>query len=370
MKNLIYSTVIIFTLIFMGNIFSCSQPKNTDRLNAILDSAMANANIPGLMVSIVCGDFKWEQTRGHSDFNNKTPMDLNKVYRIGSITKTFTITAVFQLIDEGKLSLDDKIDKYLTGIPNGDKITIRQLMNMTSGLYNYSESKDFSDTLKSNPGKQWTPDDALAMAFEYPVYFEPGTGFHYSNTNTIVLGKLLEKLTGKTVAENITERIIKPLGLKNTYVVNQTTMPAEYIHGHSESFTNPKEYYDVSEVYNSSLAGAAGNIVSNINDLNIYIRALAKGELISAKSQAERIQWTPFDKGDPNSQYGLGMANFFGGYYGHNGGIPGFVDIAVYSPEKDCSIVMMYNIFTMFGNQLPNPFPDAVAKQLLAAIGK
>ena len=123
--------------------------------------------------------------------------------RIGSITKSFTGTVVLQLVDEGWLGLDDPISRHLAGVPNGDNITIRQLLNMTSGLYNYSEDRGFNESLDADPGRVWTPEELLAIGLGRQPYFPPGTGFHYSNTNSVLLGKLVEAGDGRSIGTGI-----------------------------------------------------------------------------------------------------------------------------------------------------------------------
>ncbi|HEX2787505.1 MAG TPA: serine hydrolase domain-containing protein [Ignavibacteria bacterium] len=343
MKKLLRVLKVLPVILFLNTSFLFSQTL-PEKLDAVTDSLMTATKIPGMIVSLVCGDFKWEKAKGFADVYGNVPMTLDKTFRIGSVTKTFTITTLLQLVDEGLLKLDDPVNKYFDNIPNGDRITVRMLAEMTSGLYNYSDTKDFEDSLTNNPHKRWKNEELLEMAFRYPVYFEPNTDFHYSNTNTILIGMIIEKLTGKTIGQNITERIINKLGLKNTYVPENYVIPGDYAHGYNnieDSITIP--YVDVTEMYDPSWAGAAGDIISNVNDLKIYIRAMAKNQLYSPQMQAERMKWTPFIPASTGLKYGLGMFEIEGSYIGHNGGIPGFANVTAYSPVQDCSIIVMYN---------------------------
>jgi D-alanyl-D-alanine carboxypeptidase len=342
MKKLILFYLFCFSFLSLNSSSLYSQTL-TEKLDAVTDSVLAATKIPGMIVSLVCGDFQYERAKGFANVDDNVKMTLDKTFRIGSVTKTFTITALLQLVDEGKLSLDDPINKYFDGIPNGDRITVRMLADMTSGLFNYSETTAFEDSLINTPHKLWKDEELVEIAFRNPVYFEPGTDFHYSNTNTIIIAMLIEKLTGKSYAQNIDDRIINPLGLKNTFVPENYVIPGDFSHGYNnneDSITIP--YVDVTEMYDPSWAGAAGNIISNLNDLKIYVRALGKGQLYSAKMQEERMKWTPFIPGD-ELKYGLGMFQIEGSYLGHNGGIPGFANVTAYSPTQDCSIIVMYN---------------------------
>jgi D-alanyl-D-alanine carboxypeptidase len=368
MEKIISKTVTFFVFIF----FFCtsvifSQQSVSDRLDEVTDSVLANSSLPGMIVSLTCGDFQWEKAKGFADVNGKVPMTLDKTFRAGSITKTFTVSVLLQLVDEGKLSLDDVISKYFSGIPNGDKITVRMLAGMTSGLPNYSISKEFGDSLNNNPHKKWQSDELLEMAFRNPVNFQPGTNYDYSNTNIIILGKLIEKLTRKTLADNTYERIIMPLGLKNTYIPESYQIPGDYSNGYAKN--SDSVLIDVTETFDPSWGGAAGNIVSNLHDLKIYIRALAKGQLNSPRMQAERTTWNLFDMDNPIEKYGLGMFLFDDSYIGHDGGIPGFGNLAVYSPEKDCMVIVVFNEYTLYAG-LRNPVPNFLAKRILDIAGK
>lgn len=341
MKKSYFIYLFSFFFFSYSNSFSQTLP---EKLDAVTDSLMTATKIPGMIVSLVCGDFQWEKAKGFADVNGNVPMTLNKTFRIGSVTKTFTITALLQLVDEGLVNLDDPVNKYFEGIPNGDRVTVRMLADMTSGIFNYSETQEFEDSLINTPHKIWKSEELLEMAFRNPVYFEPGTEFHYSNTNTIIIGMLIEKLTGKSLSQNMYDRIVNPLGLKNTYVPENYVIPGDYAHGYNnngDSLTIP--YVDVTEMYDPSWAGAAGDIISNVNDLKIYIRAMAKNQLYSPKMQAERMKWIPFISESAGLKYGLGMFEIEGSYIGHNGGIPGFANVTAYSPSQDCSIIVMYN---------------------------
>src|SRR5581483_622324 len=138
----------------------------------------------------------WSATFGTRQLGGAQPVTLADHVRIGSNTKPMTGTVILQLVDEDALSLDDPVSKYRPDVPNGDQITITQLLNMRSGLYNYSESAEFNQALDDTPNRVWKPHDLLAIAFQQPPYFAPGTGYHYSNTNTVLLGLIIEQLTG------------------------------------------------------------------------------------------------------------------------------------------------------------------------------
>lgn len=366
MKKLLRVIKVLPAILFLNTSFLFSQTI-TEQLDAITDSVLANSTLPGMIISVACGDFVYEKAKGIADINRNVPMTFDKTFRAGSITKTFTVSVLLQLVDEGKLSLDDLISKYFSGIPNGDIITVRMLAGMTSGLYNYSVAKEFSDSLNNNPHKKWKSDELLEMAFRNPVNFAPGTNYDYSNTNIVILGQLIEKLTGKSLRENTYERIINPLGLKNTYIPESYDIPGDYSHGYSKNAD--AVLVDITETYDPSWGGAAGNIISSVPDLKIYVRALVKGQLHSPQMLAERMKWNLFDMDNPIEKYGLGMFIVDDKYIGHDGGIPGFSNITVYSPERDCSIIILYNEYTLYAG-LKNPVPNFLAERIIGIINK
>ena len=351
----------LFLLIFFFSTSCFSQPVLDKEFDRITDSVLAvNPLIPGMIVSYVCGDYKWEKAKGYADLEKKIPMRLENTYRIGSVTKTFTISVLLQLVDEGKVSLDEKISVYFPDIPNAENITVKMLANMRSGLYNYSESKEFEDTLTNRPSKVWTDDELVQLALKYPPYFPPDSNFHYSNTNTILIGKIIEKVTGSKWQDEVKKRIFEPLGLKNTWTANGRDMIGDYSHGYMQMDSSSSKLTDVTSYYDVTWASAAGDIISNIDDIKIYLRALGTGKFYSPRIQDARKEWA-ITHG--NLKYGLGMFSV-GGFLGHNGGIPGFTNFSGYSPEKNCSIIVVYNT-----QREGTDMPDELAKRLLRAAG-
>src|SRR5438067_8477678 len=145
-----------------------------------------------------------------------------------------TAAVIVQLAQQGKLSLDDPVSKYVPSVPNGDQITIAELLKMRSGLYNYTDAPELSASLDRAPTRAWTPQEMLAIAFKHPPYFAPGTAFRYCNTNYALLGLIAEKLDGKPLARNMQDRLFGPLGLKDTLLPASTsnTLPDPYSHGY------------------------------------------------------------------------------------------------------------------------------------------
>ena len=154
-----------------------------------LQQIFADTLTPGAVVLVRSPELgDWAATFGTRTLGGRVPVTLADHVRIGSNTKTWTGTVILQLVQEGKLRLDDPVSKYRPDVPNGQNITITHLLDMRSGLYNYSESLELNQTLDTNPAKAWTPDELLGIAYKYRPYFPPGQGYHYSNTNTVLLG--------------------------------------------------------------------------------------------------------------------------------------------------------------------------------------
>jgi D-alanyl-D-alanine carboxypeptidase len=190
---------------------SSAEQTSDAALDKVIPAAMQRASIPGAIVGI------WQDGRepyvrafGVRDTATGQPMAIDLYMRIGSNSKAFTVTALLMLADQGKLGLDDPIDRYVEGVPNGNQITLRQLAQMRSGLYDYAD--DTNPQMPQQPSRQWTPRELLAVAFSHPPLFPPGSKFDYCNTNTVVLGLVVEKVSGQSLASFVEQNIIKPLG--------------------------------------------------------------------------------------------------------------------------------------------------------------
>ncbi len=301
---------------------------------------------PGALIGIAIGDKKpTVYTLGVADVDTKKPMERDFHMRIASVSKPFLGTAILLLADEGKLSLDDPVAKYVDGVPAGDKITIRQLANNTSGLFNSIENKDFQAAIVGDPKHQFTNAEILQYAFAKPSYGPPGEKFRYSNTNAVVLSQVIEKITGKPSAEFIHERVIKPLGLHHTDYLTEAAVPppapSSYRNGYENKWLGyGKTFYNVT-AYSSSWSGAAGNMYSTVDDLLKAAKPLATGKLLSEKSRKELTNWLPTNY--MNIQYGFCLGEL-GGWIGHSGDVPGYCSYMGYSPKEDIAIVVLANL--------------------------
>jgi D-alanyl-D-alanine carboxypeptidase len=303
---------------------------------------------PGVLAGVWKGDKLVHKIEyGYADITNFQPMRWNMHGRIGSITKTFTCTIIMKLMDQGLLSIDDEACNYLPIIPHG--ITIRQLGNMTSGLYNYTLDRHFNNTLDEDPYKIWNINDLVTAGINHQPMFEPGLGWSYSNTNLLLLGLIAEKVTCQPLDKLYQTMIFDNLGLSNTSLPSaaDNSLPCPFYHGYMNGYNNEEK--NITKVIrdvtnnNPSWAWAAGGIISNIDDLKIHIKALANGSLL--RDRIKNIREDTFVRISDTMDYGFGLFRLNKEWYGHDGQIPGYQTFAICSPSRDVTIVVMCNLF-------------------------
>jgi D-alanyl-D-alanine carboxypeptidase len=310
------------------------------KLDAAVQAALPQTAAPGVIVGVTTPAGTWKAAYGKADPAKGTPMAVGIHTRIGSVTKTFTGTVIMQLAEAGRLSLDDTIQKYVPGIPNGERITLRQLANMTSGVASYTRSSKFQDVLFSKPDTIFTPDQLIQIGVSESPLFEPGTSFDYSNTNTILLGVVIEKVTGKSVEEVFKELIFDPLKLANTSAPGDSPeVPEPYAQGFTlqGDFAKPDAPSNATN-WNPSWAWTAGELISAMDDLLIYDRALGTGHgLLGEAAQKERLMSFPGVAG-----YGIGVGCVTG-WVGHTGELPGYNTALYYYTPSDTAVVVQTN---------------------------
>ncbi|MFJ9690684.1 serine hydrolase domain-containing protein [Kitasatospora sp. NPDC101183] len=293
-------------------------------VQAVLDRAVTEAGLPGARVEVRDGDSVWFGTAGAADLRTGRAMKPQDRFRIGSTTKTFVSTVVLQLAAEQKLSLDDSVEHWLPGLLDdhgydGSKITIRQLLNHTSGVYNYAQSPKLGADFVGTPFLQhrfddFTPRQLVEAAVVYGPVFAPGTGFAYSDTNYALAGMIVEQATGRSLSQELTERVIEPLHLRNTYEPARNDMRIHGPHGRHYSQLMEKDVdtapvYDVTDL-NPSWGYASGDMISTSGDLNTFFRALLQGRLLPQAQQNEMFTLVdPQGHWIDGSEYGLGVSS-------------------------------------------------------------
>ncbi|MGW7296809.1 serine hydrolase domain-containing protein [Streptomyces sp. NPDC054829] len=325
-------------------------PELSHRLDRAIEEVRQQADIPGLVVGLwMPGKGHYVRATGVADTATGRPMTRDVSVRIGSETKTFTVTALLKLVDDGRVGLDDPIAKYVKGVPNGRKITLRHLAEMRSGLFPYTSDPDFVHDLLSDPQRTFTPRQALAYGFKHKNTFKPGKQFEYCNSNLVLLGLVIEKVTGKRLADVIDKRVLRPAHLHHTVFPDNSEFPEPHPRGYTNQ-TLSGEVADATD-WNPSWAWAAGAMISNLHDLRRWARVVATGTLLSPRTQAERLKMLP--TGVPGTGYGLGIFES-GGWIGHNGSIPGYETVTVYLPSKRATLVLMMNTDITYQGQEPS----------------
>ncbi|MFF0778769.1 serine hydrolase domain-containing protein [Streptomyces sp. NPDC003720] len=322
-----------------------------------MEAAVA-AGVPGVTATARDSRGTWSATAGVGDVVTGAPRSPADRYRVGSITKTFVATVLLRLQAEGRLDLDDTVDTWLPGLlrghgHDGREITVRQLLNHTSGVYDYTSDADFvrdhflRDGFFRHRYDTLTPRDLVETAMRHEPYFAPGTSWKYSNTNYVVAGMLIEKVTGHSYATEIERRVIRPLRLTATSLPGtRVTVPRPSSRAYSKlALTTTGPTYDVTEL-NPSLASAAGEMISDSADLDRFYSALLGGKLLPAR-QLKEMKTTVRVPGSPNTGYGLGLMDTRLGcgvhVWGHEGAIHGSASSAVTTADGRHSLAVDFN---------------------------
>lgn len=301
------------------------------QLQRSLDAVTA-AGAVGAQAEVVGTDGRWRGVSGHAQSGGAQPVPQQGRFRIGSITKSYIATVLLQLAAQGRVGLDDPVERYLPGlVPGGQQITLRQLLNHTSGIADYLDDtktypiagREFLDKVRFHT----FPAEQLARSgVALPPYFPPGKGWHYSNTNYMLAGLIIEKVTGRSWQDEITRRIVRPLGLHDTTVpYSDPDIPGPHAHGY---MTIDGQAVDITRM-NPSIAGPAGAMISTTGDLDRFYAALLGGRLLPATWLAEMKQTVPIPGGGLAKEAdGLGIDSMQlpcgVTVWGYDGGIVGY----------------------------------------------
>ena len=357
--TVVAATAVALTAALAAPALAAERPGDDHGATRQAVRAAVKDGVPGVTLTAQDGRRGWSTTAGVGNLRTGAPRSADDRFRVGSITKTFVATVLLQLEAEGRLSLDDKVEKWLPGVVHGNghdgaRITLRQLLNHTSGIFNYTADETFGRTYFLKDGffqhryDSKSPAQLVAIAMAHRPDFAPGASWKYSNTNYVLAGMVIEKATGRTYAEEIRRRVIDPLDLDATSVPGtRVTVPQPSSRAYSklaETATGPT--YDVTRL-NPSLASSAGEMISDSADLNRFYRALLKGDLLPAK-QLKEMKTTVTTAGEyPDSGYGLGLVDHklsCGVHvWGHDGGIHGSSSVAVTTADGRHSVAFNFN---------------------------
>ena len=309
---------------------SALKPIDLAAFHNVVQNLTRELGVPGTMVMLRTPLGEYEVAVGTTELGARTQPNVDTHFRIASNTKTMTAALIVLLAQDGKLKFSDPISAYVPDVPNGEQITIADLLKMRSGLYNYTAAPELSSALDADPAKVFTPQEVLAIAFKRPAQFAPNASYEYNNTNYALLGLVAEKAGGLPLGEQFRDRLFAPLGLRQTSLpaVDDTALPDAYSHGYMYGGTmyaladdpyppemqaeirartlKPVDYTN----QNSSYAHAAGGVISTAADVAKWIDGLVSGEVFDADFQKQWLESLQAEDPDaPGGQeYGYGIS--------------------------------------------------------------
>ena len=354
---------------------------NKATIQTILDHFHHSTEASATVLSINFPENKNETfvngTTANKSSQNPTPpcVNSNNLFQIGSITKSFTAAIILQLEAENKLAIKDSLStiqrKYGEFLPQAEtkkwkKITIQQLLNMTSGIFDYTDDKDFKNRVAYHPETSWDSAELLDYGYQHPSYFSPGKGWHYSNTNYIILGLLIEKVTGNSFENEINERILRKYFFKNTYYLPYVYPPniiqtiAQGYAYKGGGYSPPLSAGTNMTTFNLSAAGPAGALVSNSEDIARWVSLLFRGKILPEKQLNEMLSAVCTDRNksckpgellkasNHSEGFSLGLARMFDPKLGiiwvYTGGTPGYSSSLLWLPNRKISFGLTDNI--------------------------
>ncbi|MEE6260584.1 serine hydrolase domain-containing protein [Plantactinospora sonchi] len=343
-----------------------TAPRHRDAVQRSLDELVRADDFPAALASVRERDGRVRHyTAGVADLRTRAKVPTDGYVRIGSNTKTYLAVVVLQLVGEGRIGLDEPVETYLPGLVRGDgvdgrRITVRQLLQHTSGLPNYTAL--LPETYELIRHRYVQPRELLDMGLSQQATDEPGGTFAYSNTNYVVAGLLVERVTGRPVREEITNRIITPLGLRHTYFPNVGDQEVRRPHPNGYHRDRPEQPLTDVTVMDPSMGWAAGQVVATPSDLNRFFTALLGGELLGP-GQLRQMRDTVDAPGPlPGSRYGLGLQSTpmsCGGLaWGHGGNIFGYSTVNAVTDDGRAA--------TIAATRLPTDLAEV--EHLLAAL--
>lgn len=342
----------------------------TSSVQRVADSIRVAQRWPGLSVAIVLADGRViAATSGYADTTKKTLLTTRDRLLQGSVGKTYVAAVAMQLVAEGRLDLDAPIARYLgreawfDSLPNGRDVTVRQIMQHTSGLVRYEFQPAVTARLRAEPFKVWTPVERLRALFGAKAPFAAGKGWEYSDTNYIVLGMIIEQLTGQSYYDAVQRRVLTPLALRNTIPSDKRALPM-VANGYAGS-KNDLGGYDASigadglMAINPQFEWTGGGIASTTSELAQWAKLLYEGKAFPPAMLPRMLDGVPARLG-ANTQYGLGVIirpTVLGPSWGHSGFFPGYATEMVYYPNAKMSVAVQVNI--------TDPYPRGLVPLML-----
>jgi len=308
-----FSNILIF-LSFVLAFLSCSPDAQTleEKLQAVLDDNINDIDGRGVSAAVIMpGKPIWKGVAGISHDTISISPDM--LFAIGSITKNFVATLTLELAEEGKLSLDDSLHNWLPAYPHVDStITIRQLLNHSSGIYMFWSNQQIWDDLIKDRTKIWTPEEVLSYIKE-PYSFAPGEGYRYSNTNYLLMAMIIEKATGSNLSTEFRERFWKPLEIDNAYLSIEEEIPDNLAHVFGDNFNDDGSVQDLTylpRASHESIAYGSGGLFMTAEDLAVWCNALFEGKVLQSQSLDEMFEFREIGFGRRKRGIGLGVERF------------------------------------------------------------
>jgi D-alanyl-D-alanine carboxypeptidase len=336
-------------------------------LQATLDEQRALHGLPGVSAAVSLPDGAlWSGAGGEADRRTGRPLKPDTPMAIASVTKTFVAALVLELAEEGRLSLDDPLSRWLPRYPDARAITVRQLLNHTSGLFGVDENEAYTEAVDRDPDRRWTPADTLRYV-ERP-YFAPGRGWHYSDTNYVLLGQVIQRATGSTVAQELHQRLLDELGLQRIVLQPDEPAPPHTAHGHGgpgPENPGPGRYVPYTSIASTEWTSAA--MIADAPALARWGRALFAAQAITPASLKQMTDFVPADMIGYEG-YGLGVGRrhtwrLDGDLWGAVGLFPGFGSDLWYSPDIKTTVAVLWIDPTNYrGSDIADALLDTVRR--------
>jgi D-alanyl-D-alanine carboxypeptidase len=357
-----------------------SQGKNVDTIAAnlqpVLDSMTRNLGIPGVTFAVRFSDGPAVcLASGLADREEQKVMVPGDLMLSGSVGKTFVAAVVLKLAETGKISLNTKVSAYLGsepwfgGVPNADRITVKMLLNHTAGVPEYVYQDKLWQQVSANPDKTWSVAERMQFIAGAPPSNPPGGGWNYADSHYIILGALIEKVTGKSYNEVLREMILVPCNLDHTLPADRRDiagLAAGYTELTRELYLPHKVLNNGLYAFNPQLEWTGGGLVTTVDDLTKWASMLYGGTILPERMKKEMLTSAPFTTTLPfNARYGLGcIIGENGAWYGHTGFAPGYITILQYIPEKRISLAMQVNTDALHGKRAKEVF-EVLKKKIL-----
>lgn len=329
-------------------------------------AALSARGLPGALVGVGAGSGERRIFAfGVADVETGAPMRPGHVMRIGSVAKLFLATLVLQLADEGRLSLDDPISRYVPDVPGGDRITLRMLGHHRSGLFNPIADPDFRRRINEAPDAERSYANIMTVVRNRADGRQPGDSFAYSNANSVLLGRAVEAATGATLTDLLAARIHRSFGAETPVIPRSAALPHADLKGYrfgraAGAVEYGSVFFDATG-FSASWAGAAGNMNATVGDLLRLAKPLASGATLSVRMRAALHDFTAIG---PGFDYGFHIARF-GKAIGHAGDVPGFSSFLAWLPDRDVSIVVLCNLSNLADKSAP---AEAIGRAVIEAL--